>query len=997
MRAKFDPSKRSFLTYSSISALSAVAGFAFVPNTVYAAVCDISTSTDIPTLEDLDKINFYTKSTNALACVGYPKQYFEEAIDEVQYISSVMFNEIIKDVFNEKHRYIAQLLGENMSPNQQVLGMSDKINNVWKIKEKHKSYLTEIMPEFIAQMIQGVYSNKDELAKLSREERKQLNSWDMFGVKSNIENEKETSNFKNLMSDLYSIAVSFASGSLGHRLHRYKMSNPTKWANELYNWYLEEPKLENRIDSMVIGRVDSYSIQQAFQNTMSLVGIIGILSRAGKDKGESGLSSEIIKKFEDTLYNTIALATSMSTRWGDSSQIYAAVNNEELIKETLHTLKTNSNKEIESFWMNFFEKQNEEEFVAKLSSLDWANTSIFSDQSVSMLQKIYPEFKDDITSSTVPVKLRTRRSLADNNLNSLKQTRNPIIKYAQTRLTKRILIGSSTRLAPTAMLNTFLFLFSSAHHMWAITSSDEKPTGFGAKLGIATQMFDTISSIGYYAAVEAISAYMKKMSPASLTKATMYFEKYATFWLGASNAKKLINRPIQNIAHALFNQTIIAKLVTKVSFILSAVGLYYAVDALINSVNSLDISSIVFETLNVAVSTIGVVSGLTALLGLSCAGPLGIVALVAGGAVLLAKILYTLLKPKFNPTPINDFTLQVLKPEDLIYGPKGQFLSIVEDTNGFKYAKRTSFKTLDLVGQNNVNLELKGKINFPRSIVVSNSYENSGKVFSFERSINENYAKASYQYFDKIESLGFSNELPWGGADRDIASVIAAVESTSKYSETNALFLCKLRNGKNAIFLTDGLDRAPTYRDKVSNGIEFDDDIEDIVAISDQRHTVFLVASKRNLYQVNSYYIAKKIKSNVLENNQDLISEIELLSAGDLAHLLIRYNTEDNLESKQAQLYTISCSDPYWSEYYNVNESVCFEIDSTEKILSRSTFYNSTRVNDFLVIGPKTYKRMKARLDKSETMIMSFSSGLELPSIDPIANTLLLKNTYIHK
>ncbi|HBB9961592.1 TPA: hypothetical protein JG851_004764, partial [Vibrio parahaemolyticus] len=100
---KFDPSKRVFLKYSSLSAITVAASTVFVPNKIFAAVNNTSLSSKTLTLDELESINFYTKETNALALVGYPTQTFEQAIDEVQYIANVMLNESIKHVFCQKH------------------------------------------------------------------------------------------------------------------------------------------------------------------------------------------------------------------------------------------------------------------------------------------------------------------------------------------------------------------------------------------------------------------------------------------------------------------------------------------------------------------------------------------------------------------------------------------------------------------------------------------------------------------------------------------------------------------------------------------------------------------------------------------------------------------------------------------------------------------------------------------------------------------------------
>ncbi|WP_071653125.1 hypothetical protein [Vibrio parahaemolyticus] len=227
---KFDPSKRVFLKYSSFSAITVAASTVFVPNKVFAAVNNTSLSSKTLTLDELESINFYTKETNALALAGYPTQTFEQAIDEVQYIANVMLNESIKHVFCQKHSGIASKMGEAIQPNQTILNMADSNDSVWQVLNRHQVYLEEIMPEYIAQMIQSSFQDEAKLSQISRDERHQLNSWDMYGILKNISIEEESEKFQGLMADFYNIAVDFATASGANKLAKYKSSSPTTWA-----------------------------------------------------------------------------------------------------------------------------------------------------------------------------------------------------------------------------------------------------------------------------------------------------------------------------------------------------------------------------------------------------------------------------------------------------------------------------------------------------------------------------------------------------------------------------------------------------------------------------------------------------------------------------------------------------------------------------------------------------------------------------------------------
>lgn len=970
----FDPSKRIFLKYSSLSAITVAASAVFIPNKIFAAVNSTSTSSEDLTLEELENINFYTKETNALTFAGYETQTFEQAIDEVKYIANIMLNESIKHVFYQNHNGIASQMGEGIMPNQAILNLSDNNDSVWQVLSRHQIYLEEIMPEYIAQMIQHSFQDETKLSQLSRDERHQLNSWDMYGILKNISEEEESQKFHKLMADFYSIAVDFASDSGANKLAQYKLSNPTGWAVNLYKSVLEDVKIEARIDSMLI---DSDLYEENKNNTLSLASTIKILNSLGAD----GLSDENIKRFEDTLYNSFILSTSLSTKWGSRSDEYAAVNNQHVISETLDLLKNNSNADIQAFWHQFFIENDESEFVAVLTNMD-SETRVYSESSVRQISNIYPMFNDPITESTTTdiIQTRSTRSL------------DPIIRFTQSRLTKMIMGSNPNTNAPSAILNMFLFIIGTSHYAWATTASDEDQIGFADKLGIGISMFETTASLGYYAAVKAISKYMKKMTPSQIAKGVMYFKQHANFWLGIKNTNKIISSTTTRIANAIFSNSAVGNFLTKASLVLSVVSLGFGIDALVDAAYSGDTADVVFETLNVVVSTVGVIAGLGALIGASFAGPLGVAVLAVGAVIMIARWIYELTRPVYVATPIKDFTDTVVGPNGYIFDEKGKFISIVKDERGFSYLQNTSLKTVELTSVDNATVELDQSISNPRAVAISHSNDRYGVVYSFERYLNKDNAKACYQDYNLVSSSGFVKELAWdGSADQDITSVYAVVESADRYSNTAALFLCRVKSGSSAVYMTDGLDRMPQHK---LSGFDYgDDDFQDIAAINGQNDTALLVATKKNIYRVNRNYTVTKINSSVLTEDQSIIHSVELLVAGDIVHLLLRYDQQDDLTIRQTQLYTISRSSS-WGDYDTIRESVFFELNTGDKILSRAAFYDSTLCNDFLVVGHNGYKRMKAKLDETGTTIVGFYNGIELPSIYPISEAIILKNTY---
>ncbi|EDP60601.1 hypothetical protein [Vibrio sp. AND4] len=970
---EFDPSKRVFLKYSSLSAITVAASAAFVPSKIFAATNNTSSSESL-TLEELENINFFTEYSDALYFYGVDPKKFDKPIDEVQYVANIMLNESIKYYFGISHSGIAAQMGSAISANEKILSLSNEHDTVWDVVRRHEDYLREIMPEYIAQMIQGTYQNKANLSKLRRDERLQLNSWDMHGILKNISSEEESHKYQVLMSDLCNIAVDFSKSSGANKLAQYKSSDASKWAEELHNSVLADAKIEARIDSM---HIENKRYEANQHNTLSLVSAMKILNSNSSSK----LSAESKKEFEDTLYNTFYLAASLSIKWGKSGDKYSTVSNRRLITETIDKLRKDSNPEIQEFWKNFFRKHNKKDFVATLTSMN-SETSVYSTESVRYLTDLYSEFDDNANDSD---KLRRRRSIRS----ASTTVTNEIIKYGTSRLNKKIYrsAGAGTT-APSAVLNILLFLISTAHYTWAIAGGEEEQKGFADKLGIATQMFETLNSITHHAAVKAISKFMTKKIPSQIQSGNVYFRNYANFWLKLSSSKEATSRVTARIANTIFSNTAVAKFITKASVLLSLAGLGFAIYALVETSYAGETADIVFETLNVIVSFVGVIAGFGALAGAAFAAPLGLALVAAAAIIMLAKWIYDATLPVYDFTPIRDFTNSVIEPNGYLFDENGKFLSIVKDNRGFDYLQNTSFQTLALDSEDNGTLELEYTISNPRAIAVSHSSSRYGVVYSFERYINKDNAKACYQDYNLVSTKGFNKKLKWSGS-REIASVIAAVESTSTYNDTAALFLCKLKSGSTGAFMTDGLHRSPKY--KVEGFEVGDGDIQDIVAINGQTKIGLLIATKKNLYRVDSGYRATKINTSPLTNNESTIQSVELLAAGNNVHLLLRYVQKNSRKSRPAQLFTVSRSG---EDRYTIKESVFFQLNTEDSVVSRAAFYNSTLCNDFVVVGPNGYRRMKAVYDKAETTIIGFGNGLNLPSIDNIDQAKLLKNTY---
>ncbi|EDP60604.1 hypothetical protein AND4_06789 [Vibrio sp. AND4] len=933
-------------------------------------------------LEELEKINFYTKYSDALYQYGVEPAGFDDPVDEVQYIASLLLTESIKFVFHANYHYIAVWMGPDMEYNDSLLNLQDSGNgsNVYSIINKHRNYLNDIMPEYVSQMIQSTYQDASRLNALPRKERHQLNSWDMYGILKNISQEKESTEYQDLMNDFYNLAVDHATTSGASKLSDYKRSNPEQWVRDLYSSVLQDDKVEARMDSM---NIENSSYVDNQNNTLSLASAAKILN----SQNSNGLSDDCFKRFEDTIYTTFILSASLSTKWGQKGDEYSAVNNTDTINETLELLRSSSNDDIQLFLNDFFAVNNKDDFINFLTSMN-ADQSIYSQESVDRITVAYPEFDDNnYQDYGVADKLQTRESFKSASVVGS----DPIIAFAQSRITKMIMRQGKRTNAPSAILNMFLFIVGTSHYSWAIAGSDEKQMGFADNLGIGVAMFETTASLGYYAAVKAISKFMTKNAPSQIAKGTMYFKNYANFWLGVSNTNKVISRLTTRIADAIFSQSALAKFITKASFALSLVSLGFGITAMVEAGYSGNTVDIVFEALNVVVSTVGVIAGYGALIGAAFAGPVGLAVLGVTALLMIARWVYDATKPEYEDTRIEEFTNQVVKKHGYMFDEIGKFLTVVQDTRGFYYLKNTSLQTLELDSENNESYELDERMEYPRAVSISMNPDRYGVVYSFDGYINPDNHRACYEDYNAVCENGFKNKMDWTPSS-EVRAVIAAVESTSLFGATKsrALFWCKLDYNKSAVYMTDGLDESP--RHQLEGFEEGDNDIQDIAAINDQNETVLLIATKKNLYRATNNWRVQKINSTPLTEEENIHS-VELYAAGDIAHLIIRFTPLHGGTSSQAQLFTVSSSGV---EYDTIRESAVFELDIDDRLICRKAFYDGTVCNDFVAIGPRSYRRMKATLDENESRIIGFGSGLDLASISPMNQAVLLKNTYLH-
>ena len=207
----------------------------------------------------------------------------------------------------------------------------------------------------------------------------------------------------------------------------------------------------------------------------------------------------------------------------------AAVNNQHVINETLELLKNDSNADIQEFWRQFFNDNDESEFIAVLTNMD-SETSIYSEDSVRKISKIYPMFNDPVSEFAASDKIQTRQSFVNH---SAIRGANPIIRFTQSRLTKMITVsGGRYKRSICDIKHACFSLLGTSHYAWATTGSDEEQMGFADKLGIGISMFETTASLGYYAAVKAISKYMTKKLPSEIAKGAMYFQTICKLLVG---------------------------------------------------------------------------------------------------------------------------------------------------------------------------------------------------------------------------------------------------------------------------------------------------------------------------------------------------------------------------------------------------------------------------------------------------------------------------------
>ncbi|MHA7848063.1 hypothetical protein [Serratia sp. D1N4] len=863
---------------------------------------------------ELDAINFYASSSSQ-SNLGLDAISFQQATDEAQYLAQVTFQELMKHQFKREYYGLSDSFGQAMSPNDKILGMNDGRDSADKVFQDNTDYFEEHLAEYISGMLQKSYSQQQDVPV---SDRLAYNSWDMIKANSNTRLAEKGEKFKALMDRLYAIATNYCQNGI---FSAYK-NEGERWARELIEYYSDNTVLNNLVLSFKIQESGQSSFLQAMQEVYNTINKVRALNIASG----SSIKEEELAEFERTLYGAVYTGFAMSMSWGKQSEKNSVLSNRRNFMDVVQLLTTDDGKQ-QTFWQSFFEKNNPEQF--------WDNINTLGLESYT---------------------------LQDNNANQ-----RIINQYPE--------LGSSD--GEDSPLPTLSLLLGVGHFTWATVS--ERDDLFSPitlmKLGLAIVKTGLKIVIYFKVLLNLVSMFIFGNGEPLINAIAVNMGKFSQFISNLCGKGKFLNNTERLVVNKLFIATSAVTRIIEICFVgLAALGAALAAYNLYQTVMEGDTADIVFASINMLLSAMTLAVSIAALMGLAIAGPLGIVIAIVGFVVMIAQWLYGLFKkPEIPLSPIQAYTSQVIQPKGLVYQDIGSYLcrakSYWNGTMICAYDAKTMNSDWDNV-QHRVDRENDAVYTQAGALVTS---AKTSRIYNFANIRDVKYCDIA-EFFSRGTDQRLSNWYP----DYDLQVCSAAVESHSSSGNTSALFFAA--NDQYAYprsFLTQGLEDAPTSGNELRL-TEYQEFLQDVVAINDLSETLFLVFTSKSIYQVRGGRVTKVVNDYGIGEYQNPFAMLSAITTGTTVNLL--YALQNNLDPENSYHYTLTPDDQ--------GDYTQFRLLGTRERPKASfispivgNFYqakdNHEARLDFMYIDASRYYRYGAIVNDSVNSPLSLHNGVE--------------------
>lgn len=847
--------RRDFLTFSSMSLLGLAASSVF-PTPVKAAFAALNSGT----LTELDDLDFYVRTSRQTAF--YPNLVtFEQETDEAQYLAQVMFQELMKFEFKSKNGALSEALGRGMEPNNDVLKINDGFNTVESIFNRNRNYFTDNMAEYVSGLLQHSYSKQTNVAVA---DRKLYNSWDMVKVNANIQKAEKSTQFKQIIDQLYSVATHYCQSG---KLTAYKAGGEN-WARQLIERYSNNQVLDELISSF---KVQEVGINSSFEMAMRKVyNTINKVRALNISSGSRILENEL-KKFERTLAGSVYTGFAMNMSWGHQSEKFTVLANRQNFDDVVDLLKNKSGNQ-RTFWDAFFKKYGEKGFWDGLNSMGLRTSTLQDEVAQKEIIYKYPELGGSVAptafSGVVPAN------------------------------------------ATESFLSVFALLLGVGNFTWLTATDREEWSNPVPLMELGVALFDTVLNViqlGKF--LDKVTMFIYGNGEGIINSIAINMGKFSQFLSNlAAKGKHLANVVERQIATKMFLATQNIARVINICFVgLAALGAALAAYNLYQAVQGGDVGEIIFSSINMLVATVALGVSAAALIwsastfALVIAGPLGIIIAVIGIVVAIAQWIYTLLqKEKIEPTPIARYTNEFIKPRGLEYEDIGSYLCRVLGRNGNMVCALDA-KTMNTDWTNVKNILDHNKPIYHQAGALVTSPRNS-RIYNFADIKKPGYGNIS-TFFDRGATTPISGWQP----EYELTTCDHAVESNTKYSrKTAAIFIARAGYFQPRAYLTSNLENAPTSSNDLVNKLNLEpgDYPMDVVAINDLEETMFLIFTTRHIYQVRDGDVSRIISNFVGQSNTPITSSLTALALGTNVNLIYRLSGVDAPKTRYHYLLT---------------------------------------------------------------------------------------------
>ena len=789
-------SRRNFLTYSSMSIIGVAASSVFPAS---AKTISWLANDSTKSMTNLDNIDFFVMNTNAVPDVDNID--FEVKTDEAQYLSHVMFQEMMKQMFLEQQPTLSSQL--RLEPNSAVLEMSDPRDTVYDVYTYYNDYFKDYLAEYISGILQDGYRRNADTAAVHRDE---LNSWDMVKAGTEIDLAEKGEHFRSLMDRLYAIATHYCQESA---LSNYK-TDDGHWAVELMALYNTEAKLAELISDFKVTRGES---QAAFTETMHQVTNTISKVRALNASASTKIDEEELRNFERTLYGAVYSGMAMSMSWGSASKEYSVLWNRanyDTLVGYIQDAGACGSEEQSEYWIAFFNKYSPEQFWSGLDNLhnDLANYSMGDQAAYDIINKRFP----------------------------------PPVSSRSTDL----------------FLQSFAFLLALGHFTWATATDREDPADNPlsvVELGAA--FVGTSISIAYDVVLSKLTKLLFGDETPLTDAIVNNLSKYGKYMNNlCTKGRFLINAERRVAENLFFGKTGISSIVEKCFVALAALGAALAAYNLAQAIVDGDVGTIVFAAINMFLAGAAFALSIAAMMGSILAGPLGIVIAVVGIVIAVAQWLYEAFHHEPPPpTPLETYGRQVIDPADLRHQDNGSFLCRARGYNTQTLVSEFNTKTMGTDWEHMSNTVEDRNRDYTQLGALVTS-KRTGKIYNFANFQRPKWCNTS-QFFD----YGADKDIDdWIISSEFAGTCFHAVESVSINSNA-ALFAAQGKYDHVKLFKTADFDTKPDYDHNI---IEIDANQHreyalDIAAVDGLLETMFIVFTRSHIYQLKGNNTLEKV------------------------------------------------------------------------------------------------------------------------------------------